>query len=720
MPKIFKQSGITLILFLVLLVLGLSAFVLSKIKNRTDWMLENQAQTARVLRQAKEALIGFAATYAETHPGQPQGYLPCPDHDGDGSASTCGTQGHSVIGRFPWKTMGLPPLRDGSGECLWYAVSGTYKDNPKKVLTSNADGLFIVRNTSEDMITGGKIVSKDDLLDTSIDTEIDQAIAVIFAPGKPLKNQTRATTNTECGDGALPDDYLDDYKLNGTVYDNAKGTGTLSSNGNAANFWVTTSLTQTPEFISAPLTYGTHNGKVNTGEVIFNDTLMLITPKDYAPVYKRMEFWVAERVTQCLRNYGKLNRDNFFKNMPDTAISKYRSDHAAEINTYVNLMEAKYRAYFHKEHHIDENTAPEPTSADVENVRKIARENAIDINSQYPWATPVNDLTYTDKAEQRFGRIPKEMPQTHTDNPKMEPDWKDTLYEGKVCFNEGSSLLNDYEWGWWKEWKEMVFYVVDDDNVPNQAHPRTHIWVKAINTKDNNGWVKWVGWLEAPFNDEPKIDDYNGLDEITFVNVQKIKKDTFAKKVFYGGWILRLAPAETPSSSSTLQLGNSNQWFEDAQFVVLVAGRRLLLNLSRPSLDEDLNEPYPRYQQKRRVGNDEDKKIVKNYLEGRAEPLVPLDPVSYDELDLDDPLHDPRMLRKTTKIDGEPFPDKLGGNIPHTGESDQIPSIDPIASDKRFIRKPIVPNYFNDVSCMNKKHKYGENDDTDGCKIPRR
>ena len=61
------------------------------------------------------------------------GYLPCPDTDGDGWAeATCGSldgaSGQaSRLGLLPWKTLGLPDLRDGYGERLWYAVSSKYK-----------------------------------------------------------------------------------------------------------------------------------------------------------------------------------------------------------------------------------------------------------------------------------------------------------------------------------------------------------------------------------------------------------------------------------------------------------------------------------------------------------------------------------------------------------------------------------------------------------------
>ncbi len=35
-----------------------------------------------------------------------------------------------MIGRLPWRTLGLEPLRDGNGECLWYAVSGSHQRHP--------------------------------------------------------------------------------------------------------------------------------------------------------------------------------------------------------------------------------------------------------------------------------------------------------------------------------------------------------------------------------------------------------------------------------------------------------------------------------------------------------------------------------------------------------------------------------------------------------------
>jgi type II secretory pathway pseudopilin PulG len=86
----------------------------------------------RALAQAREALIAYAADRPiDVHVGP--GYLPCPDLDDDGWAeATCGSlTGHlgqaERLGRLPWKTLGLPDLRDGHGERLWYAVSSRHK-----------------------------------------------------------------------------------------------------------------------------------------------------------------------------------------------------------------------------------------------------------------------------------------------------------------------------------------------------------------------------------------------------------------------------------------------------------------------------------------------------------------------------------------------------------------------------------------------------------------
>jgi len=139
------------------------------------------------LAQARDALIGYAFSYPELqHDGQAIGYLPCPDKTNSGSVSlgACNARDHGAIGRFPYRTLGLPILRDGHGQCLWYAVAGSVKHNPKP-LTLNWDspGQFRVVSPSGRPISG----------------EEHDVIAVILAPGTASPGQVRppAATNTQ-------------------------------------------------------------------------------------------------------------------------------------------------------------------------------------------------------------------------------------------------------------------------------------------------------------------------------------------------------------------------------------------------------------------------------------------------------------------------------------------------------------------------------------------
>ena len=102
----------------------------------------------RALRQAKAALIAYAAneqwqTYKGQSTDQP-GALPCPDivHDGteaeEGDSDCVGSTANNMIGRIPWKTLGIDDLRDASGERLWYALAHNFRKlSPTTVINSD-------------------------------------------------------------------------------------------------------------------------------------------------------------------------------------------------------------------------------------------------------------------------------------------------------------------------------------------------------------------------------------------------------------------------------------------------------------------------------------------------------------------------------------------------------------------------------------------------------
>jgi hypothetical protein len=130
---------------------------------------DQDRKTTYALAQAKQALIGRAASDA-TRPGS----LPCPDTNNDGSAEMlAGNDCPSYVGRLPWKTLGLPDLRDADGERLWYVLSTNFRDDNSAIVNSTTQGTITVTGT----------------------IAATNAAAVVFSAGAPLDNQSRSGAN---------------------------------------------------------------------------------------------------------------------------------------------------------------------------------------------------------------------------------------------------------------------------------------------------------------------------------------------------------------------------------------------------------------------------------------------------------------------------------------------------------------------------------------------
>jgi hypothetical protein len=242
MYSISTQRGAALIVFLLIALLGGSSFLLSKLLNSPNLFssqyFQKQLQTEKNLAQAKAALLGYAVNYHEKFPGM-YGFLPCPDYRAageEGQEDDCSLkpQGMSVLGKLPWKTLGLPMLRDDGHECLWYAVSGYHKDVSSGLSYELAEAappsppalpsdLYIRESTRTNMLnddTPGlfKIyhvepgISKLATLEEEGLEEANNVVAVIIAPGKPLAGQDRAAADPTSACGGLYDrtQYLDD------------------------------------------------------------------------------------------------------------------------------------------------------------------------------------------------------------------------------------------------------------------------------------------------------------------------------------------------------------------------------------------------------------------------------------------------------------------------------------------------------------------------------
>lgn len=263
-----KQHGAALMVMLVIMIMGAAAFLVNSL-SRSALQIEQAQTTADALLQAKEALVGYAASVALTPSGSKRpGDLPCPDTNNDGTAEiSCGNASGSTgqglrLGRLPWKTLGLPDLRDGSGERLWYAVSNNFKNNTRtSLLNSDTSGTITVRTADGSVLYNGGTSGA--------------AVAVIIAPGNVLQRTDQTALQDRSSTGInTASNYLE--IANGE--DNADFTDGSSTNG----------------FIQGPV----KNGGGNT---ILNDQLLVVTQDD---IMQAIQKRVAAEVKQCLNEYA--------------------------------------------------------------------------------------------------------------------------------------------------------------------------------------------------------------------------------------------------------------------------------------------------------------------------------------------------------------------------------------------------------------------------------
>lgn len=127
------QRGAALILFITVLVLGVAWYAIGAFGKAAPTTAEREIKTGLALQAAKQALIAYIVQYAArsdtAEPGQP----PCPESvtlANPGEASASCSNATATVGRLPWKTLGIEPLRDGDGEPLWYVLSPGFRSPP--------------------------------------------------------------------------------------------------------------------------------------------------------------------------------------------------------------------------------------------------------------------------------------------------------------------------------------------------------------------------------------------------------------------------------------------------------------------------------------------------------------------------------------------------------------------------------------------------------------
>ena len=198
----YKRKGAALMLMLTILVIGAAALLVSSLSHSAAQIEHNQ-KNADTLAHAKEALIGDAVSQT---PIASAGYLRLPDlgfaigltpAEGSSAPNFSGNgKDYSVIGKLPWRTLGLKPLRDGQGECPWYAVSGRFKNTPATdALNWDTQGQISLADSN------GNIIASN-------------LAALVVAPGQALDGQSRALSDpvyAQCAGNYDAHNYLDPY-----------------------------------------------------------------------------------------------------------------------------------------------------------------------------------------------------------------------------------------------------------------------------------------------------------------------------------------------------------------------------------------------------------------------------------------------------------------------------------------------------------------------------
>jgi hypothetical protein len=311
-PK--SQRGLALVAIAAILALAVVVSLTAAIA-RSATGPRRAAVSDQALATARQALIAYATARPLDEIVGP-GYLPCPDLDDDGWAEpTCGSMTGETgqwqrLGRLPWKTLGLPDLRDAFGERLWYAVSSKHKGLLNCTVSTHcldmgpeaALGTITVRDSAGTVIHDGTSASP-------YEPGKAGAVAVVFAPGPPLArwagNGEPATVQSRTCEGGrcsaagrcltepptltpkcYPGNYLD--RAPGPAFsdeDNARFVDRNDAAGRAAN---------RDGFIHGPVV-----GPDGTTWV--NDRLAVISYDDLMPRVMRR---VAEEVASCLRQYA--------------------------------------------------------------------------------------------------------------------------------------------------------------------------------------------------------------------------------------------------------------------------------------------------------------------------------------------------------------------------------------------------------------------------------
>ena len=292
--KVKQQQGIALLMLVVVIALAAISYFLTAMSPAAV-MQSQLVNSNKALHQAKQALIAYAVTYADIDangdnlpdfPGE-YGFLPCPDYnnglaEGLEDNGNCGARSISKLGYLPWKTLGINSLKDDSGTCLMYAISGDYKNDESAfpsfkafMLNEDSNGMFQLVDETATLVQGG--------------VPQDRIVALVIAPGGTLPGQVRAgnTDVSQCG------------------LDYANYSAYLDTGGGIDNSDVSNVAYQLDQFIHATAS-STSDAEANP----YNDRFITITRDEiWRAVVSRQDFVqkltdLTEALAMCLGDYA--------------------------------------------------------------------------------------------------------------------------------------------------------------------------------------------------------------------------------------------------------------------------------------------------------------------------------------------------------------------------------------------------------------------------------
>ena len=173
------QRGMALLGLLAVAVMVFAYVLTSRLNAASQFVGIDREHNAKVLSQAKQALIGYMAQQAALAGENNPGRLPCPEAPGffgdpaqEGIAA--GNCTLPAVGRLPWRTLGLDRQVDAASEPLWYVVS---------------PGWALSNSTTPPLQT---VINLDSPGQLTLNGVLNDAVALIIAPGAVMSVQAGA------------------------------------------------------------------------------------------------------------------------------------------------------------------------------------------------------------------------------------------------------------------------------------------------------------------------------------------------------------------------------------------------------------------------------------------------------------------------------------------------------------------------------------------------